>query len=67
MKILIYSFFTLLTFCFQLHAQQEIKLYKSGSIESNDIKVKESFISNDFLINISEPRMYYYAPAKNKN
>ena len=66
MKVLFYSFFTLLTFCFPLQAQQEIKLYKSGTTESNDIKDKESFIDNDFVINISEPRMYYYAPSKDK-
>ena len=65
--MLFYLFFTLLTFCFPLQAQQEIKLYKSGTTESNDIKDKETFIDNDFVINISEPRMYYYyAPSKDK-
>jgi acetyl esterase/lipase len=61
-----YLALTLLIFCIQLSAQQEIKLYKNSTPESNDIKEKESVIQNDFVRDISEPRMYYYAASKEK-
>ena len=61
-----YLVLVFLVFCIELQAQQEIKLYENGTIDSNDIKEKESIIQNDFVSNISEPRMYYYAASKEK-
>lgn len=49
-----------------LRAQQEIKLYPNGLVESNEIAVAESNQRADFTINISEPRMYAYLVAKEK-
>ena len=49
-----------------LKAQQEIKLYPNGPEESNEIKVSESFRDPEFIINISEPRMFAYPATKEK-
>ena len=49
-----------------LRAQQEIKLYPNGPAESNEIAVAESNQRADFMINISEPRIYAYPAAKEK-
>jgi hypothetical protein len=49
-------------------AQQEIKLYPKGPKESNELKVAESYRDPEFIVNISEPRMYVYqAPAEKSN
>jgi acetyl esterase/lipase len=45
-------------------AQNEIKLYPKEPKESNEIAVDESFQRNDFVINISKPRMYEYIVPK---
>jgi len=50
-----------------LNAQQEIKLYKNGPAESNGIKKHESMLRSDFVINIRNPRMYFYPAAKEKS
>lgn len=50
-----------------LNAQQEIKLYKNGPAESNGIKEHESMLRSDFVINIRNPRMYFYPAAKEKS
>lgn len=49
-----------------LFAQLEIKLYPNGAKESNEIKVPESLRDTDFLMNISEPRIYSYLAPKEK-
>jgi acetyl esterase/lipase len=66
MKRIILSFFSILMLCNALVAQQEIKLYPNGPKESNGIAEKESLQRNDFMVNITNPRMYYYAAAKGK-
>ena len=45
-------------------AQEEIKLYPNGAAESNELKVTESFRDKEFIIDISEARMYAYPAAK---
>lgn len=49
-----------------LTAQQEIKLYPNGTEESNEIAIAESFRDPEFIVNISEPRMYAFPAAKEK-
>ena len=66
MKHIINSIIGLLTFCGTMKAQEEIKLYQNGPKESNEIKVSESFRDPEFIINISDPRMYVYPAIKEK-
>ena len=49
-----------------LFAQQEIKLYPNGPLDSNGITVAESYRDPEFIINISDPRMYVYPAPKEK-
>ena len=67
MKHIIYSLIGLLTLCGSTKAQEEIKLYQNGPTESNEIAVDESFQRTDFIINISNPRMYFYPAPKESN
>ena len=61
MKKIIYSIFAFIILLLSnLNAQVEIKLYKNGPTESNEINEKETFQRADFVTNITEPRMYYY-------
>lgn len=55
---------TLLVAVTFMSAQTEIKLYPTGAAESNGIQVAESDNGQEFLLDISEARMYYY-PATN--
>jgi acetyl esterase/lipase len=49
-------------------AQEEIKLYPNGPIESNGITDAEAIQQDDFVINIAVPRMYkYLAPTDKAN
>jgi acetyl esterase/lipase len=66
MKKTHYLIISLLTFTAFINAQQEIKLYPNGPKENNGITEKEVMQRGDFVINISEPRMYYYAAPKEK-
>jgi len=67
MKKLIYSIFALIMLFGNLNAQEEIKLYKNGPAESNEIKEKETFQRADFVTNISDPRMYFYGVSEEKS
>ena len=60
---------TLFLMLFQMaFAQQEIKLYPKGVPESNGLENKEKFRDAEFILDISEPRMYAYpAPADKAN
>lgn len=64
MKQLVFSIIGLLSFCYTLTAQEEIKLYPNGPAESNGIIVPESFRDPEFIVNTSNPRMYAYPAAK---
>jgi len=46
-----------------MSAQTEIKLYPGGAAESNGVQVAESDNGHEFLLDISEARMYYYPSA----
>lgn len=68
MKQLIITFTIIFAFITTLTAQEEIKLYPNGPKDSNGITMPESFRDPEFIINISEPRMYaYFAPKENAN
>lgn len=47
-------------------SQEEIKLYPNGPTESNELKTSEKWRDGDFLLDISEPRMYSYIVPKEK-
>jgi len=66
MKKTYYLLFLLISFAWALPAQQEIKLYPKGPIEINELTSPESFRDPEFIINISEPRMYFFPAAKEK-
>jgi acetyl esterase/lipase len=66
MKMIFYNLITLLLLTNTLFAQQEIKLYPNEPSESNGISVAESFRDPEFIINISEPRMYAFPAVKEK-
>ncbi len=48
-------------------SQEKIMLYPNGSSESNELKADESWRDKDFLMDISEPRMYAYPASKENN
>ncbi len=49
-------------------AQEKMMLYPSGIPDSNGFEGQEQFLRSDFVVKISEPRMYYYpAPAEKAN
>jgi acetyl esterase/lipase len=51
---------------FLVYAQQEVKLYRNGPKESNELAVPENFRDSGFLMNISEPRMIAFPASKEK-
>lgn len=59
-------FFTLLTST-MAHSQIEINLYPHGPAQSNGITKSESHPDPGFIIDISNPRIYYYPATKNAN
>lgn len=63
-----FLFISILLITCMLHgfSQEEIKLYPNGPTESNELKTEEKWRDKDFLLDISEPRMYAY-PASNEN
>lgn len=65
-KLMTFTLMIMISICI-LNAQQEIKLYKNGPTESNGIKEHESMLRSDFVINIRNPRMYFYPAAKEKS
>lgn len=56
---------TLIFMMHVIHAQEKILLYPDGPAESNGITEEEQFLRKDFMVKISEPRMYVYpAPVE---
>lgn len=47
-------------------SQEKILLYPNGAAESNELKTEERHRDNDFLLDVSEPRMYTYLVSKEK-
>ncbi|MDD4994082.1 MAG: alpha/beta hydrolase [Paludibacter sp.] len=64
MKKIYFLLISLLVLTGVINAQQEVKLYPNGPKESNGITEKEVMQRGDFVVNITEPRMYYYAAPK---
>lgn len=64
-RLIFTAFFSLLVFQMTF-AQEEIKLYPNGAAESNELQVPESFRDKEFIVDISEARMYAYPAAKEK-
>ncbi|MHB9054950.1 MAG: alpha/beta hydrolase [Paludibacteraceae bacterium] len=61
--------FLLFFFCCMIgisQAQEKIMLYPNGAVESNELKVAEKWRDSDFLLDISEPRMYSFLAPKEK-
>jgi len=58
MRILVLSLF--LSIILVANAQEEIKLYPKGAKESNELQKPESFRDAEFIMDISEARMYAY-------
>ncbi len=48
-------------------SQEKILLYPQGATESNELKTEEKWRDMDFLLDISEPRMYAYPASKENN
>lgn len=67
MKKLIYSIFVILALSSNLKAQEEIKLYKNGPKESNEITNPEAKDQRSFVTNITDARMYAYIVTKEKS
>ena len=47
--------------------QEKILLYPEGATESNELKTEEKWRDKDFLLDISEPRMYAWPASKENN
>ena len=64
-----FLFISILLITCMLHgfSQEEIKLYPNGPTESNELKTEEKWRDKDFLLDISEPRMYAYPASKENN
>ena len=64
-----FLFISILLITCMLHgfSQEEIKLYPNGPTESNELKTEEKWRDMDFLLDISEPRMYAYPSSKENN
>ena len=48
-------------------SQEKILLYPEGATESNELKTEEKWRDKDFLLDISEPRMYAWPASKENN
>lgn len=49
-----------------IFAQEEIKLYPNGPKESNELSKPESFRDKEFIVDISDARMYAYPASADK-
>lgn len=65
-KSIFTSIILLMSFNF-VQAQEEIRLYPEGVSESNEIMAPERMERSDFVVNITDPRMYAYLVAGKKN
>ena len=65
MRQLLLSILVVMTFFETINAQEEIKLYNNGAKESNGITDNETKDKNNFVINITDARMYaFIAPRE---
>lgn len=66
MKRIIFTLALFINF-YTMNAQEKIMLYPEGMAESNELSVAESFRDPEFIINISEPRMFAFPAVKEKS
>ena len=66
MKRFLFFTFVMSLFFSKSISQEKILLYPQGATESNELKTEEKWRDKDFLLDISEPRMYAY-PASKEN
>jgi len=66
MRHLLLSILVVMTFFLTINGQEEIKLYKNGAKESNGITDKETKDKNNFVINITDARMYAFIAPQEK-
>lgn len=66
MKQIICLILIAMTFSVTINAQEEIKLYKNGAKESNGITDIETKDKNNFVVNITDARMYAFIAPQEK-
>jgi len=66
MKQLILLILVVVSLSLTINAQEEIKLYKNGAKETNGITDVESKDKNNFVINITDARMYAFIVPQEK-
>lgn len=59
--------FTLFFFIQMMQAQEKILLYPDGPSETNGFIGEEQFLRKDFIVKITNPRMYVYPAAADNN
>ena len=67
MKRFLFFTFVMSLFFSKSISQEKILLYPQGATESNELKTEEKWRDMDFLLDISEPRMYAYPASKENN
>lgn len=67
MKRFLFFTFVMSLFFSKSISQEKILLYPQGATESNELKTEEKWRDKDFLLDISEPRMYAYPASKENN
>ena len=67
MKRFLFFTFVMSLFFSKSISQEKILLYPQGATESNELKTEEKWRDMDFLLDISEPRMYAYPASKDNN
>ena len=67
MKRFLFFTFVMSLFFSKSISQEKILLYPQGATESNELKTEEKWRDKDFLLDISEPRMYAYLASKENN
>lgn len=67
MKRFLFFTFVMSLFFSKSISQEKILLYPQGATESNELKTEEKWRDMDFLLDISEPRMYAYPSSKENN
>ena len=67
MKRFLFFTFVMSLFFSKSISQEKILLYPQGPTESNELKTEEKWRDKDFLLDISEPRMYAYPASKENN
>ena len=67
MKRFLFFTFVMSLFFSKSISQEKILLYPQGATVSNELKTEEKWRDRDFMLDISEPRMYAYPASKDNN